>query len=449
MAMNKNLNIYFISLGCARNTVDTEVMITHILNNGWKITKEPHKADVIIINTCSFINSAKQESIQVILEMAEYKKINPKLLLIVTGCLPQRYKNELPKNLWEVDLFIGTEQISNITKFIKQMYNNNIKKGTVITQRTMYIHDENITKINTLSPASTYIKISEGCNHNCTFCVIPSIRGPLRSRLTEHIIKEIQTLADTGIIEFNLIAQDLSTYGLDIKNTDIKKLLLQICSIPKVQWVRLLYMYPQGIDDEFLNIFANEEKIVKYLDIPIQHASNNILSKMKRNITKEQIIEILEKIRNRIPSIALRTSLIVGFPQETEKDFEILCDFVKKQQFDHLGCFTYSREEGTAASKLDGQIPETIKIKRFKHIMKIQKQISKSKLKKFVGKTVPVLVERINQETKLLYEGRLPTQAPQVDGIVYINQGKVTLGSINNVKITQTYDYDLLGHIVE
>ncbi|NRA43673.1 MAG: 30S ribosomal protein S12 methylthiotransferase RimO [Oligoflexales bacterium] len=439
-----NRKVHLISLGCARNRVDSEVMLGTLFGKGWTHCENPAEGDAIIVNTCGFIQSAKEESIETILDCAEYKKTNPNLKLVVTGCLTQRYKKQLSTGLPEVDLFVGTDEFTKLGQLLDQPP----EKGSVHAKRTHYLYHDSMPRVNTLAKHSAYVKVAEGCQHNCSFCIIPAIRGKLRSRPIESVVAEVTKLVSEGIKEVNLIAQDLAAYGREKGHDELLPLLKELVKIPDLKWIRMLYVYPENIDDEFLDFFAREDKLVKYLDIPVQHASNEILTKMKRVVTQEELRNTIKKVKEKIPDIAIRTSVMVGFPSESEDDFLQLKEFVKEMRFDHLGCFTYSQEEGTVAGRLPGQLDEETKVRRQKEIMEVQRQVSKEALCSYVGKTLPVLVSGPSKETELLMEGRLSTQAPEVDGLVYINDGPVVPGSIQMVEILESHDYDLVGRVV-
>lgn len=419
-------------------------MLGTLFGKGWTHCDDPSAGDAIIVNTCGFIQSAKEESIETILDCAEYKKTNPNLKLVVTGCLTQRYKKQLSTGLPEVDLFIGTDEFTKLGQLLDQPP----EKGSVHAKRTHYLYHDAMPRVNTLAKYSAYVKVAEGCQHNCSFCIIPAIRGKLRSRPIDSIVAEVKKLVSEGIKEINLIAQDLAAFGREKGQDELLPLLKELVKIPDLQWIRMLYVYPENIDDEFLDFFANEDKLVKYLDIPVQHASNHILTKMKRDVTQEDLRRTIRNVKQRIPGIAIRTSVMVGFPSETEDDFKQLKEFIQEMKFDHLGCFTYSQEEGTVASRLPEQVDEETKERRQNEIMEIQREISKLALSSYVSKTLPVLISGLSKETELLMEGRLSTQAPEVDGVVYINDGAVKPGSIQMVEIIESHDYDLVGRVV-
>ncbi len=437
--------VHLISLGCARNRVDSEVMLGTLLQRHWRVTDDAEHADAVVINTCGFIGAAKEESIDTILSAAELKKENPNMKIVVAGCLTQRYKTQLAEGLPEVDLFIGTDEFSKIGEFLEQ----DLPQGTIKARRTHYLYSGELPKKNTLSKSSAYVKVAEGCQHNCSFCIIPAIRGKLRSRPIGSVVAEVRKLADEGIKEINLIAQDLAAYGRDVGTTDLLALLKELVQIEGIAWIRLLYVYPENISDEFLEFFASQPKIVKYLDIPVQHASDRLLEKMNRCVTQENLRQTIQKLRRVVPDVAIRTSVMVGFPGETDEDFHTLLDFIQDMRFTHLGCFQYSPEEGTVAGRMKDQIDDEVKALRYARLMEVQKEISKQHLASLVGRTFPVLVQGLSDETDLLAEGRLSYQAPEVDGVVYINDGHIVPGSVQMVTITESHDYDLVGHVID
>jgi ribosomal protein S12 methylthiotransferase len=436
--------VHLVSLGCSRNRVDSEVMIGTLLRDGWKSVDDPETADAVVVNTCGFIASAKEESIDTILSMAEIKKSKPDMKLIVAGCLTQRYKTQLAKGLPEVDLFIGTDEFSRIGELI----HSEEKVGAIHAKRTNYLYNEDMPRVNTLAAFSAYVKVAEGCQHNCAFCIIPAIRGRLRSRPVHSVVKEVMNLVESGVQEINLIAQDLAAYGRETGETNLLELLRALVKIDGLRWIRLLYVYPENISDEFLDFFATEEKIVKYLDIPVQHGSNAVLKRMNRDVTREQIIDTVSKLRARVPSVAIRTSVMVGYPGETEEEFNDLKSLVAELRFEHLGCFSYSQEEGTVAGRMSDQIDEELKQFRLAQIMEAQKEISREKLRRFVGARIPVLVGGPSEESELVWQGRMSVQAPEVDGLVYLNDGPVKAGQIQMVEITDSYEYDLVGRVL-
>lgn len=454
------MNVGFISLGCSKNLIDTEVAIGLFKDNNYKIVNNPEEADILVINTCGFIESAKEEAINTILEMAEYKKRRCKYL-IAMGCLVQRYYEDLIKALPEVDLFIKIDEYNQLWNKIEDLIKRDIVEKSKIKTSTkiseikplpMPTYNEFMERVVTTGKNYAYLKIGEGCSNKCTYCAIPYIRGPFVSRKMEDILDEAEMLAKKGIKELIVIAQDTTKYGVDIYGeSKLAELLEKLSKIKGIEWIRFLYSYPEGITDKLIETVANNDKIAKYFDIPIQHISDPILKKMNRKTSKENIIKILEKIRNKIPNVTLRTSLIVGFPGETKENFEELLEFVKDTKFDKLGTFMYSKEEGTPAEKLPNQIHGNTKKARYNKIMEAQQEISKQILEEKIGKTYKILVEDISFDKKYLI-GRTMQDVPEEDGLVYIkkdknlNENKV-LNNFVNCKIIDVSNYDLIGEI--
>ena len=448
------MNVGFISLGCSKNLIDTEATIGKFKNHNYKIVNNPKEADIIVVNTCGFIESAKEEAINTILEMAEYKKKRCKFL-IAMGCLVQRYYDELLKALPEVDLFLKIEDYNKmwdkIEGLIKQnKKSENLKKEFKMTALPMFEEKEYLLREVATGNNYAYLKIGEGCSNMCTYCAIPYIRGLFVSRTMESILKEANKLAKCGIKEIIIIAQDTTKYGIDIYGKPmLSALLKEICKIDGIKWVRFLYSYPEGITDELIKTVKEEEKICKYFDIPIQHISNNILKKMNRKTSKENIENLIEKIRKQIPEVVLRTSLIVGFPGENEKDFEELYEFVQKTKFDKLGVFKYSKEEGTPASNMPDQIHYKTKQARERKIMSLQKEISKEILQKNINKKMDVLIENQSFDGKFLI-GRTANDVPEEDGVVYIKTNdKNMINKFVKCKITDVSNYDLIAEIID
>lgn len=434
--------VAMVSLGCPRNRVDSETAAGYLEKNGFSLTSNEAEADVIIVNTCSFINSAKEESVETILELSKYKETGRCKRLVVTGCLPQRYKDELSELLPEADIFLGTNEYDSLPEIL-----NTKEKGLFLKNFT-FLQESHTPRILSQSPYTAYLKIAEGCLHNCSYCVIPSIRGKLRSREIIDIVKEAEMLADKGVVELILVAQDLSDYGKDLNDgTGLVKLLKSLVKIKYLKWIRLLYVYPDGISDSLVKLIKEEEKICKYIDIPVQHINNRILKLMRRTGNAGSIRKKLELMRTHIPEISIRTSVITGFPSETEGEFQELLTFVKEFKFENLGVFSYSQEEGTPAADMDSQIPEKVKESRKKIVMIEQKKIAKEINKKKVGEVFDVLIEGLSSETDLLISGRSYFQAPDIDGIIYINEGSTAAGKIEKVKITKEMGYDLIGKI--
>ncbi|SHH18703.1 30S ribosomal protein S12 methylthiotransferase RimO [Clostridium grantii] len=435
------LKVGLISLGCDKNRIDSEIVLGKLAGD-YEITNNSNEADILIVNTCGFIESSKQESIDTILEMAEYKKGRCKFL-IATGCLTQRYKEELTELIPELDLMLGVNDYEKIGEYIKEALE---EKGYV---NTFNYSDTNINKgerILTTPNHYAYIRISEGCDNNCTYCIIPKIRGKYRSRAMEDILKEAKSLAKQGVKELILVAQDTTVYGIDLyKEKLLHKLLNELSQVEGIEWLRILYCYPEEIYDELIYEIRDNNKVSKYLDMPIQHISNDVLKRMNRRTTKEQIWEKINKLRKEVKDIALRTSLIVGFPGETEEEFSELLSFVEEVKFDNLGVFTYSQEEDTPAAKMKKQVSEEMKEVRYGIIMETQQIISKEVNADKIGKTYEVLVEGRNQENWI---GRSGQMAPDIDGTILFSCDKeLELGQLVNVKISETLDYDLIGDV--
>ena len=433
-----------VSLGCDKNRVDSEIMLG-VMNKEYEITNDPKKADIIIVNTCGFIEKAKQESIDTILEMANYKtKYNCKLL-IATGCLTQRYGKELQELMPEIDIMLGVNDYTKIDKLIRDFI---LKENLGDKFTEVNYSDENINegeRILTTDNSTAYLRIAEGCNNFCTYCIIPKIRGKFRSREMESILKEAEGLAKKGIKELILIAQDTTLYGSDLYGKkSLHVLLNELSKVDGIKWIRVLYCYPEEIYDELITEMATNDKVLNYLDLPIQHISSKILKLMGRKTSKEDIINKIEKLRKEIPDIALRTSLIVGFPNETEEDFNELKDFLKEYKLEKVGVFKYSREEGTPAAIMDGQIDEEVKEAREKELMLLQSEISNEINSLKVGKTYDVLVEGFNGE---YYYGRNYEMAPEIDGNVFFTKKHCESykGEVVKVKIEENTEYDLIG----
>lgn len=452
------MNIGFISLGCSKNLIDTEIVIGQLKKANYKIVNDANLADIIIINTCGFIDSAKEEAINTILEMAQYKEKRCKFL-IVMGCLVQRYYEELVKELPEVDLFIKIDEYDEIFDKIDKLVKKNIvdisktktsKKISEIPAMPMFNEKEFLDREITTGKNYAYLKIGEGCSNRCTYCAIPYIRGPFVSRKKEEIIKEAKELAKKGIKEIIVIAQDTTKYGVDIYGeSKLAEILEEISKIDEIKWIRFLYSYPEGITDELINVVANNPKIAKYFDIPIQHISDEVLKRMNRRTNKEQITSLIKKIREKIPEVTLRTSLIVGFPGETKEQFDELLDFVGKAKFDKLGVFMYSKEDGTPAAKLPEQIHTNTKKSRYNKIMKKQQEVSCNNLENRIGNIEEVLIEEKSFDGKY-YIGRTFKDVPDIDGLIYISNNekieeKEVMNKFIKVKIVTTSEYDLIG----
>jgi len=449
--MNK---IGFISLGCPKNLVDSEVMMGRLKQNGFQITAEAGEADTLVVNTCGFIESAKKESIEAILEAAKLKTNGKATRLIVAGCLVERYRDELKAEMPEVDAFIGTSQINDIISVCDPK--TNTRSLPVIplgNQSATYLYDESTPRVLATPSHYAFIKIAEGCDRPCAFCFIPQMRGHFRSRRFGSIIAEAHQLAEEGVKEIILVAQDSSRYGEDLgKHDALAHLLRELSQAEGIEWVRVMYTYPTHISDAFLDVLADEPKAVKYLDMPLQHASQNVLKLMKRGGNRASLERLIGRVRARVPGIAVRTTFITGFPGETEEDFEELLVFVKNMEFDRVGVFTYSDEEGTPAFDLPHKVDLKIAKQRRARLMKEQAKISRRKNKARIGKTVRVLFEGESNESELLWQGRMETQAPDIDGCVLINDApedfSAQQGEFVNVLIQAAQDHDLIGQIV-
>jgi ribosomal protein S12 methylthiotransferase len=489
-----SVKVGFVSLGCPKNLVDSEVMMGMLQTGGASITSRAEDADVIVVNTCSFIDSAKQESVNTILEMAQHKTRGRAKKLVVAGCLVERYRDEIQKNIPEVDAVVGTGELEHIlaaagieraapahsnSPFVilnSSSTSQALKSGVAsraegqareqsgrfsraewdgaIADLPNYLYDENTPRVLATPKASAYIKIAEGCDHPCGFCIIPQLRGKFRSRHFESVVAEAERLARTGVREITLIGQDTTCYGEDLGLKDGLALLLErLAKIPDLRWVRFLYAYPNKITGRLLETIAANEKICSYIDVPLQHASSAVLKRMKRGANAEIFLKSIEKMRRAIPNLTLRTSFIVGFPGETDEDFEELCDFVKVAQFDWLGVFSYSDEEGSAAYHLDSKVPPRTIESRRRKLMNLQKQISKRNKRKLIGRQFDVLAMGPSEETDLLWEGRTEMHAPEIDGKLFINDfgGSEVLepGKFYRCEITEAHEYDLVAKIVD
>lgn len=455
--MSEKINI--ISLGCARNLVDSEVMGGLLQQGHYELVPEPSEAEIVLINTCGFIDAAKEESTDTILETARLKKNGKLQTLVVAGCLSQRYSKELMKELPEVDLFLGTGEVPRIVEILKKHREN--KKLRSYVGIPSYLYDHATPRMRTGPSYSAYLKVSEGCDHKCAFCIIPQLRGPHRSRSIDSVVQETRMLAETGVKEINLIAQDLTAYGRERRDgTTLYGLLREMVAVDGVEWIRLLYSYPNFLDQPLLRLIHESEKICKYIDIPFQHISGQMLKRMLRGKNGSAVREAVHKLRHAIPGITLRTSLMVGFPGETEEDFLELLDFVQETQFDRLGVFKYSVEEDTPAATMADQISEEEKENRWQEVMEVQAEISRKKNELLIGTIQRVMMENLESNGERSY-GRTQAHAPDVDGVVYIETQQaeeekvqpgqpfrlLQQGDLMDVKITQALDYDLIGEI--
>jgi ribosomal protein S12 methylthiotransferase len=443
----------FISLGCPKNLVDSEVMMGHLKQNGYQITADAADAETVVVNTCGFIDSAKKESIDAILEAARLKTEGHAKRLIVAGCLVERYRDELKAEMPEVDAFIGTNQINDILTVADPKTNpRSLPVVQLGNQTATYLYDESTPRVLATPSHYAFVKIAEGCDRPCAFCFIPQMRGHFRSRRFGSIVAEAHQLAEEGVKEIILVAQDSSRYGEDLGKPDaLARLLRELSHVDGIEWVRVMYTYPTHISDAFLDVLAEEPRAVKYLDMPLQHASQNVLKLMKRGGNRRSLERLIERVRRRVPGIAVRTTFITGFPGETEADFEELLAFIKNVEFDRVGVFTYSDEEGTPAFELPNKVPARTAARRRTALMKEQARISRRKNRARVGETVRVLFEGESKESELLWQGRMETQAPDIDGCVLINDVPQDVlpesGDFVNVEITEAHEYDLIGRI--
>lgn len=444
------MKIGVVSLGCPKNLVDSETMLGLIHEENYKITNDPSEAEIIIVNTCGFIESAKEESINTILQMAEYKKSGSCKYIIVTGCLSQRYAEELFNELPEADAIAGVEVYDEIGSIIKRVMNGErfimlerSKPDVIYTSKETFL-----PRILTTPSYTAYIKIAEGCDNCCSYCAIPKIRGPYRSKPMEQVLKEAKALVDNGVKELIVVAQDTTRYGEDLPGGKLllADLLKELNKIESLKWIRVMYCYPNNFTDELIETFASLDKVCKYVDLPLQHASNRLLASMNRYDTREEVETLLAKLRKRIPGIVIRTTFIVGFPGETDADFEELKEFVEQQRFENAGVFAYSQEEGTVAGAMPNQIPDEIKQERYHELMALQAQISEEIHKDTEGQTLEVLVEGIEEDGSGLHYGRSYREAPDIDGLVFIeNPGDIKPGCFIKVNILQGFTYESVG----
>jgi len=421
-------------------------MLHRLEQDGYTVVEDPAAADLLLVNTCGFIAPAVEEAVDEILRLAEYKKEAPDKLLVVTGCLVQRYGEQLKTELPEVDLFTGTDAFQEIDVLIRKI--DAEADAHVDVRKEPYLMDSKSGRRLSTPFFRSYLKITEGCDNRCSYCMIPSIRGNLRSRTIADLVEEAQQLASEGVLELTLIAQDLTAYGDDIDGADLLLLLRKLLDETEIPWFRLLYLYPTGISDELLQLIAEEHRIVPYLDIPFQHVSDPVLKRMNRRYGHQDLADLLTRIRKHLPECAIRTTLLIGFPGEVEEDIEELIGFLQKWSLDHVGVFQYADEEGSAAIRLKGKVDEQTKLERYNKVMEVQSEISSARQQLYVGSVESVLVEGFSRESDLLLEGRTRYQAPEIDGCVYITDGTANPGDIVQVKITEAHPYDLVGEIV-
>jgi len=449
-------SVYFVSLGCPKNLVDSQVMLGLLEKDRYAIVPEAADAEVIIVNTCSFIQASKEESIETILEMAQLKESGKCKVLVASGCMTQRYSKELEVEMPEVDLFIGTGQYHRITELLNK-HGQAMEMGAPIPQRSYvdqpaFIHTETDPRMHTGPAYTAFLKLSEGCNRRCAFCIIPKLRGNVRSRTVESLVIETRGMASRGVRELNLVAQDLTEYGMEWKYRErLETLLPELCKIDGIEWIRLHYVYPDQFSDELVDLIASQPKIVKYMDMPIQHTNDRVLASMNRRLTKSKLFDLVAKLRARIPGVVFRTSIIVGFPGETEAEFEELCRDLEALDLDHVGVFRYSKEEGTKAFDMDGQIHPATKRRRAKKLIEILQRQRGQKHDALVGQRITVMIEGASEETELLLQGRMPTQAQEIDGHVLINDTgdfvDLGPGDLVQVEIAEGTPSELVGRV--
>lgn len=442
------MKLALISLGCSKNLVDSEHYLGILSKRkGMELTSELSEADIVIVNTCGFIGDAKEESIETILEVSEFKETGNLKKLIVAGCLAQKYSEDILKELPEVDAVIGTGDIDKIEKVVDEILEN---KKVVETKNMTFLANANTERVLTTASHTAYLKISEGCNRACTYCIIPQMRGRLRSRSIEDIVEEAKRLVASGVREINLLAQETTEYGIDLYgDKKLATLMKELCKIEGLKWLRTYYMHPEYVTDELIEVMKSEEKICKYFDVPIQHVSDNILRNMARAKSGEQVKDVLNRIRKAIPEATIRTTLIVGFPGETEENFQELMDYVREFEFDYAGVFKYSREEDTVAYNLPNQVPEEIKEKRYAELVNLQSEIAERKNRRLLGEEIEVMIDGVSSESEYLLEGRTRGQALEIDGKVLTTDGTAKPGEIVKVKFEQNFEYDFVGPIVE
>jgi ribosomal protein S12 methylthiotransferase len=436
--------VYMHTLGCPKNRVDSEVMLGTLNQAGYRLVQDPSKAEVIVVNTCGFIESAKEESVEAIVELADQKTSGRCRKLVVTGCLVQRHADELAQSLPEVDHFLGTGAYQDIVSIVQDA-----QAKRLVVPDPDFVHSASTPRVNSLPSHTAYLKISEGCDNTCAFCIIPKLRGPQRSRTIDDVVAEAGLLAAQGTVELSLVAQDLTGWGYDLPGKlRLHHLLPELCKVDGIRWIRLHYAYPRDFPDALVDVIAREPKIVKYLDMPLQHSSDRLLRAMKRGRDSQFLRDLLAKLRARVPGLALRTSLIVGLPGETEEDFEDLLRFVEAQRFERLGVFEYSAEDGTPAATMADQVPAEVKRDRYARIMAVQQEISHAHQQAMIGRRLEVLVEGASEETDDLLAGRHAQQAPEIDGLTYVNDGVAYPGELVTVEVTDAGDYDLVGRVV-
>ena len=444
----KPTTFYLQSLGCPKNRVDSEVILGSLLNAGYTPVEDPLDARLIVVNTCGFIRSATEESIETILELAQAKKLGRCDFLVVAGCLPQRYGRKLVKSMPEVDLFVGTSSFIHLVQLLARNQEDDLEK--LMLEPPKFLMTAKTPRTLSAPFYSAYLKVAEGCSNRCSFCTIPAIRGPYRSRPLKDLLREAQWLASHGVVELNLVAQDTTAYGRDLDTTPcLSDLLEALAKMGRFSWIRVLYGYPQKIDGKLLETMASYESICNYLDLPLQHVSSHLLKAMGRTGSAREFLELVAMIREYLPEVTLRTTLIVGFPGETQRDFQELYEFVEQARFQRLGLFAYSPEKGTRAALFSNTVKESVKIQRVQSLAALQEKISLEYNSRLVGTVQPVLIEGLSDESDLLLQARLASQAPEVDGCVLINKGFGKVGDIVAARITEAHPHDLIGEIPE
>jgi ribosomal protein S12 methylthiotransferase len=440
-------NIHFVSLGCVKNRVDTEVMLGVAQAEGWRLVEEPDGAEVIVINTCGFIGEAKKESIDTILELAEYKKIGACKKLVVAGCLSQRYPSELAAQMPEVDHFLGSSDMMKLGRVLSEGADR-----MLVGNPADWLVGASSPRVLTQSRASAWLKIAEGCNRTCAFCVIPQIRGSQRSRPADDVVAEAERLVDEGAIELNLVSQDTVSYGRDLPRHErvaLAKLVQRIADVKGVRWVRLFYLYPEAIDDALVELLAHHPRVVPYVDMPLQHAADSMLARMRRGHGRQRQRRLVERLRTAVEDLTFRTAFIVGHPGETQAEFDELCAFVAWARFEHAVVFRYSDEETCSAHALEGKVPPLVAANRARRLMGLQRRIARQKNRGLIGRELDVLVEGPSEDHELVFKGRHAGQAPDIDGGVYLSEGEARAGEMRRVRVVQASDWDLVGELLD
>ncbi len=438
-------SVHFISLGCPKNRVDSEIMLGTARGEGFEHTQNPEDAEVIVVNTCGFIDSAKKESIDTILEMAEFKKSGSCKKLVVTGCLSQRYSEDLAAGMPEVDHFLGSSDMPKIRHVLTEQ-----AERMLVGNPADWVVSSRDPRTLSTRGASAYVKIAEGCNRSCSFCVIPKLRGKQRSRNVEDVVSEVERLVDSGVLEINLVSQDTIAYGRDLSSgAKLGDLVRRVADVPGLKWLRIFYLYPEKMDDEMIELISDHPTIVPYVDMPLQHAADDMLRRMRRGHGGKRLYQLVERMKSRIADLTFRTAFIVGHPGETQEEFDALCEFVKWAEFDRVGVFRYSDEPEAHAFALEGKVDARTSYNRARKLMGLQRGISKAKNKGLVGRDLTVLVEGASEESELVMVGRHRGQAPDIDGCVYLSGGEARPGTMVQVKVSQATDYDLLGQVDE